>query len=75
MALAHRRLFVIGFLSAVVASFGLAPFLGANFFPSVDSGEISLHVRAPVGTRIEETSALFDHIEQTHHIHRRIRDG
>jgi multidrug efflux pump subunit AcrB len=39
------------------------PFLGQDFFPSVDSGQISLHVRAPVGTRIEETAALFDHIE------------
>ena len=38
--------------------------MGRNFFPTVDSGEISLHVRAPVGTRIEETAALFDHIEQ-----------
>ena len=49
----------------VLLSFGLAPFLGRNFFPSVDSGAISLHVRAPVGTRIEQTAALFDHVEQT----------
>ncbi len=64
MALAHRRLFVIGFLSAVAASFALAPFLGANFFPSVDSGQITLHVRPPVGTRIEDASAMFGDIEQ-----------
>jgi CzcA family heavy metal efflux pump len=64
MALAHRRLFVIGFLSAVVASFALAPFLGANFFPSVDSGQITLHVRPPVGTRIEDASAMFGDIEK-----------
>src|SRR6202041_761819 len=44
-------------------SFVLVPFMGRNFFPSVDTGEISMHVRAPVGTRIEETAALFDHIE------------
>jgi multidrug efflux pump subunit AcrB len=48
---------------AIVASFGLAPMLGRNFFPAVDAGEITLHVRAPVGTRIEDTAALFDHIE------------
>ena len=36
----------------------LVPFLGANFFPAVDAGQITLHVRAPVGTRIEETAAL-----------------
>ena len=35
-------------------------------FPSVDSGQITLHVRAPVGTRIEDTAAMFDHIEQRH---------
>jgi CzcA family heavy metal efflux pump len=65
LALEHRRTFIIGFMAVVLLSFGLLPFLGRNFFPSVDSGEISLHVRAPVGTRIEDTAALFDHIEQT----------
>ena len=64
MALANRKLFVAGFLVVVVASFGLAPFLGANFFPSVDSGQITLHVRPPVGTRIENASAMFGDIEQ-----------
>ena len=63
MALLHRRVFVIGFLAVVLASFGLAPFLGANFFPSVDSGQIALHVRPPVGTRIEDASAMFGDIE------------
>ena len=51
-------------MAFVIASFGLAFFLGENFFPAVDAGEIYLHVRAPIGTRIEETAALFDHIEQ-----------
>ena len=64
MALEHRRIFVIGFLSVVIASFGLAPFLGSNFFPSVDSGQITLHVRPPVGTRIEDASAMFGDIER-----------
>ena len=64
LALENRRKFVVGFLAFVLVSFLLIPFLGRNFFPSVDSGEISLHVRAPVGTRIEETAALFDHVEQ-----------
>jgi multidrug efflux pump subunit AcrB len=64
MALANRTVFVSGFLAVVVASFGLAPFLGANFFPSVDSGQITLHVRPPVGTRIEDASAMFGDIEQ-----------
>jgi CzcA family heavy metal efflux pump len=64
MALAHRRLFVISFLAAVIASFALVPFLGSNFFPSVDSGQITLHVRPPVGTRIEDASAMFGDIER-----------
>ena len=52
-------LFMLG--SAVV----LTPWLGADFFPSVDSGQFTIHVRAHTGTRIEETAALCDHIEQT----------
>jgi multidrug efflux pump subunit AcrB len=62
-ALARRRIFVPAFLAVVLLSFALIPLLGRNFFPTVDTGQISLHVRAPVGTRIEETAALFDRIE------------
>ena len=62
-ALAQRRRFVIGFLIVVAVSFVLVPMLGRNFFPSIDAGQINLHVRAPVGTRLEETAAEFDHIE------------
>lgn len=61
-ALESRRKFVLGFLVVVFASFALTPFLGRNFFPSVDSGQIAMHVRLPVGTRIEESAARFDHI-------------
>jgi multidrug efflux pump subunit AcrB len=64
-ALARRRSFVPAFLGVVLASLLLIPLLGRNFFPTVDSGQINLHVRAPVGTRIEETAALFDHIEES----------
>lgn len=64
-ALERPRTFMVGFLACVVLSFGLAPFLGENFFPSVDSGQILMHVRAQAGTRIEETAKLFDQIEQT----------
>ncbi|RSV44375.1 AcrB/AcrD/AcrF family protein [Sphingomonas sp. ABOLE] len=62
-ALARRKAFVPGFLLVVLASFALIPMLGQTFFPSIDAGQINLHVRAPVGTRIEETAALFDRIE------------
>jgi multidrug efflux pump subunit AcrB len=63
-AMERRRPFAAGFLGFVLLSLGLVPFLGQNFFPAVDAGEISLHVRAPMGTRIEETAALFDHVEK-----------
>jgi CzcA family heavy metal efflux pump len=63
LALTHRRAFVTGFLSFVVISFGLVPFLGRNFFPSVDSGQILMHVRAPVGVRVEKTAQVFANVE------------
>ncbi|HUB89708.1 MAG TPA: efflux RND transporter permease subunit [Dyella sp.] len=65
LALAHRRPFVLGFLAFVLVSFLLVPFLGRNFFPDVDGGQILMHVRAQVGTRVEETANLFNKIEQT----------
>jgi CzcA family heavy metal efflux pump len=65
LALGRPKTFVAGFLACVVLSFGLWPFLGENFFPAVDSGQILMHVRAQPGTRIEETARLFDLIEQT----------
>ena len=64
LTMEHRKPFVIGFLAVVVASFVLVPMLGRNFFPSVDAGQIALHVRAPMGTRVEETAILFDRIQQ-----------
>jgi multidrug efflux pump subunit AcrB len=63
-ALHAPKPFVIGFLACVALSFLLVPFLGQNFFPSVDAGQIALHVRAPIGSRIEDTSAEFDRIER-----------
>ncbi|MGX7744343.1 efflux RND transporter permease subunit [Rhodopseudomonas parapalustris] len=56
LAMGHRRTFVAGFLCVVALSFALVPYLGRNFFPSVDSGQILMHVRTQVGTRIEETA-------------------
>jgi multidrug efflux pump subunit AcrB len=63
-ALRHPKLFAAGFLACAVLSFGLAPFLGQNFFPSVDAGRILIHVRSQAGTRIEETARLCDEVEQ-----------
>jgi CzcA family heavy metal efflux pump len=64
-ALGRPKTFMAAFLACVLLSFALAPFLGSNFFPAVDSGQILMHVRAQPGTRIEETARLFEQIEQT----------
>ena len=63
-ALSGRFVFIGGFLAASLASFALAPYLGRNFFPPVESTQIALHVRAPTGTRIEETGVEVDRIER-----------
>ena len=63
IVISHRRIFVVGFLGACLLSFGLVPWLGQDFFPSVDSGAFTLHMRAPTGTRIEDTAALCDQVE------------
>ncbi len=64
LALHHRATFVCCFLAFVVASFALTPFLGRDFFPSVDAGQILLHVRTRVGTRVEESAQQFSEIEK-----------
>ncbi|MGC9222965.1 MAG: efflux RND transporter permease subunit [Terracidiphilus sp.] len=61
----HSGAFIIVFFAAALASLGLTPWLGQDFFPSVDAGQFMIHVRAHTGTRIEETAALCDHVEQT----------
>ena len=63
MALHHRGLVTVGFAAVVVGSFALVPFLGSNFFPDVDGGQILIHARVPVGTRVEETAARFSKIQ------------
>ncbi len=64
-ALAHRKLVAACFGLIVVACAALIPFIGTDFFPQVDAGQIRLHVRAPAGTRIEETEAYFKQVEDT----------
>jgi multidrug efflux pump subunit AcrB len=62
-ALTHHWLFAIVFLLLCAGSMFLIPFLGQDFFPTVDAGEFKLHIRAKTGTRIEETARLCDQIE------------
>jgi multidrug efflux pump subunit AcrB len=60
----HRRIFAVAFLAFCLGSCLLAPYLGQDFFPKVDAGQMRLHVRARTGTRVEETAILCDHIEE-----------
>ncbi|RKP50184.1 efflux RND transporter permease subunit [Pararobbsia silviterrae] len=62
--LVRRRVFATGFLLFCVASFCLVFALGEDFFPNVDAGDIRMHMRAPTGTRIEETARLADEVEK-----------
>ena len=62
-ALANSRMFMTCFLLLAFASMIIYPFLGRNFFPEVDAGQIKLHVRGPTGFRVEDTAGLVDHVE------------
>jgi multidrug efflux pump subunit AcrB len=62
----HRRAFLIAFFAACLGSLALIiPWLGQDFFPTIDSGSFNLHLRAPTGTRIEETARLCDLVERS----------
>src|ERR1700738_4753968 len=66
ISLHHRRAFLITFFAFCLGSLAiLIPWLGRDFFPSVDSGTFKLHLRAPTGMRIEETANLCDLVEQS----------
>jgi len=64
LALQHRAVFVGAFLLFIVGSFALTPFLGRDFFPSVDAGRIMMHARLHVGTRLEESANQFAEIQK-----------
>jgi len=66
LCLDFPAVFLVAFVLFAVGSVGLlVPWLGQDFFPSVDSGQFKIHVRARTGTRIEETAALCDRIDAT----------
>lgn len=63
-ALLNAKVFIPCFLLFVFTSlFLLWPWLGADFFPNVDAGQIKLHIRVPTGTRVEETARIVDKID------------
>ena len=53
------------FVICLVSVVGLFPWLGQDFFPSIDAGQFKLHLRAQTGTRIEDTAELCDHVDQS----------
>jgi multidrug efflux pump subunit AcrB len=60
----HRRAFLIAFFAACLGSLAIiVPWLGQDFFPSVDAGSFKLHLRGPTGMRIEDTAFLCDLVE------------
>ena len=59
----HRKPALIASIAIMSTAFVLLPFVGRDFFPAVDSGQIRLHVRAQPGTRIETTKKLFSQVE------------
>src|SRR5258707_1267913 len=67
LCLHNRAKLIAGFMGFTFLSFALAPHLGQDFFPSVDGGQIKMHVRAQTGTRIEETTKLADRIGEAIH--------
>lgn len=63
--LMHRAISFAALMGIFGVSACLLPFIGQDFFPSVDSGQMRLHVRVPPGTRLEETGRRFSLIEES----------
>jgi len=62
--LGHAKMVLAGFMLFSIGSLGLITFIGQDFFPTVDSGQLRLHARAPAGTRLEETEVVFANVER-----------
>jgi CzcA family heavy metal efflux pump len=62
--LSRQKLSLIVSIAIMSTAFLLLPFVGRDFFPSVDAGQIKLHIRAKAGTRIETTKVIFSQVEE-----------
>ncbi|RSK28645.1 efflux RND transporter permease subunit [Bacillus sp. HMF5848] len=58
----HRKTTIAVSLGTLIGSFALAPMLGATFIPASDQGQIEISVKAPSGTRLEETEKVTDQV-------------
>jgi multidrug efflux pump subunit AcrB len=63
-ALSHRKTVVVGVLAAFLGSLALMPLVGTEFFPASDESQFRIFVRAPIGTRVEETEKIVARIEE-----------
>ena len=63
-SLAHRRTVIVGILVAVASTVALVPFIGTEFFPPSDESQFIIRLRAPVGTRVEETERIVQRMER-----------
>jgi multidrug efflux pump subunit AcrB len=65
LCIARPKIFMtIFFAFTIISAVGLFPFLGQDFFPTVDAGQFKLHMRARTGTRIEDTARLNDQVDK-----------
>jgi CzcA family heavy metal efflux pump len=62
-ALGHRKVVVLGVLGVFLASLGLVPLIGTEFFPASDESQFRVFLRAPIGTRVEETEKIVARVE------------
>jgi CzcA family heavy metal efflux pump len=63
-ALGHRKTVVVGVLGVFLANLGLVPLIGTEFFPASDESQFRVFLRAPIGTRVEETEKIVARVEQ-----------
>jgi multidrug efflux pump subunit AcrB len=63
VALAHPLMTVLGLSGLFVLSLGLFPFIGVSYFPRTDPGQFVINIKAPTGTRIEQSDALIKRVE------------
>ena len=63
-ALGHRKIVVLGVLGMFLGSLALVPLIGTEFFPNSDESQFRITLRAPLGTRVEETEKMVARIEE-----------
>lgn len=61
--LRHRTYVFLAFAGVIISGVVALPWVGRDFFPTVDTGQFRLHVRAPAGTRVEQTEQYFSQVE------------